>query len=96
VTEEWLEEQNLEHFPSEVGVTYWVKLPIRDTHGWMNKCAIPDHDLAAVPGAFFLFKDNYELENSNMIRLGLGNINSDAPDLSAALEILARAFQNRF
>jgi len=90
-TEQWLDEKGLEYFPNRVGVTYWVKLPVKDTYSWVNNHAIPDHSLAPVPGTFFLFRNEYKLERSNMIRLGLGNINPDGADLTKALKILERA-----
>lgn len=84
-TEDWLTENSLEFFPNKLGVTYWVKTPIEDTHKWINEYAIPRYSVAAVPGAFFLFGSNYKLTRSNMIRLGLGNINPDGSNLEGAL-----------
>jgi aspartate/methionine/tyrosine aminotransferase len=90
-TEEWLGAKGFEYFPNKVGVTYWVKLPIGDTHKWINEHAIPDYSLAPVPGSFFLFKNAYELAQSNMIRMGLGNVNPDSPNLTEAFEALDKA-----
>ena len=90
-TEEWLKDKGLEYLPNKLGVTYWVKLPIKDTHRWINEHAIPQHSLAAVPGAFFLFKNGYKLVKSNRIRLGLGNISPDKPNLAEAFEVLEKA-----
>jgi aspartate/methionine/tyrosine aminotransferase len=90
-TEEWLNEKGFEFFPNKSSITYWVKVPIKDTHKWINDHAIPKHGLAAVPGTFFLFKNNSRLINSSMIRLGLGNINPDKPNLAEALEALEKA-----
>ena len=90
-TEEWLNEKGLEFFPNNVGITYWLKTPRKDTYKWMNEYAIPQYSLAAVPGTFFLFRSGYKLVKSNMIRLGLGNINPDEPNLSKALEVLEKA-----
>jgi len=90
-TEQWLSKKGLEYFPNRIGVTYWVKLPVKDTYRWVNNHAIPDHSLASVPGTFFLFRNGYKLEKSNMIRLGLGNINPDKPDLARALKTLGKA-----
>lgn len=92
-TEEWLDEQGLSYFPSRAGVTYWVKLSIADTHKWMNEHAIPRHSLAAVPGAFFLFKDGYELVKSDRIRLSLGDINPDGSSLADGLAALGQAMR---
>ena len=90
-TEEWLNEKGLEYFPNKSGITYWVKLPIKDTYKWINDYAIPKYSSAPIPGTFFLFKNNYKLIKSNMIRLGLGNINTDKPNLAEALEALEKA-----
>ncbi|MDH7563686.1 MAG: pyridoxal phosphate-dependent aminotransferase [Candidatus Bathyarchaeota archaeon] len=90
-TEKWLEEQNLKYFPRIAGVTYWVKLPIKDTFNWINKHAIPRFNVAPVPGAFFLFKKDYEMQTSNMVRLGLGSINPDRHRLSETLDALEKA-----
>jgi len=92
-TEEWLNEKGLEFFPGKIGVTYWVETPIGDTYKWMNMQAIPKHSLALVPGAFFLFKNGYELEKTNMLRLGLGNVNPDKPNLTEAFEAVEKAFK---
>jgi aspartate/methionine/tyrosine aminotransferase len=90
-TEEWLKLKRFEYFPNAVSITYWVKLPIEDTHRWMNKHAVPNYSLAAVPGAFFLFKNDYKLMKSSMIRLGLGTVDPDKPNLSEAFEVLEEA-----
>jgi aspartate/methionine/tyrosine aminotransferase len=90
-TEKWLNEKGFEYFPNKVGITYWVKVPIKDTYKWINDYVIPKYSLAAVPGIFFLFKNNCKLINSNMIRLGLGNINPDKPNLNDALGVLEKA-----
>jgi len=68
-----------------------VKLPIRDTYKWANEHTIPRYSLAAVPGAFFLFKSGYKLAMSNMIRLGLGYLNPDQPDLMKAFDVFEKA-----
>ena len=90
-TERWLSEKSFEYFPNSVGVTYWVRLPIKDTYKWINEHAIPHYSIAPVPGAFFLFKSGYKLTKSRMIRIGLGNINPDEPNLIEALDALERA-----
>ena len=41
-----------------------------------------------MPGAFFLFKNNYKLRKTNKVRLSLGNINPDAQILMEALNVL--------
>jgi hypothetical protein len=90
-TEGWLNEKRFEYFPNKYGITYWVKMPIKDTFKWINDYAIPKYSLAAVPGTFFLFKNNRKLIKSNMMRLGLGNINPNKPNLTGALEALEKA-----
>jgi len=91
--EKWLNKKGFEYSPNKVGVTYWVKLPIRDTYKWINEHAIPHYSLAAVPGTFFLFKSGCKLAKSNMIRLGLGNINPGKSNLSKAFEVLEKALK---
>jgi aspartate/methionine/tyrosine aminotransferase len=94
-TELWLGKKGFEYFPNTVGVTYWVKLHIKDTYKWVNEVAIPRFSLAAVPGVFFLFRNGHELVRSDMMRLGLGNINSDEGDLSEAFRSLWKALLDR-
>ena len=96
-TETWLDEMCLEYFPNKVGVTYWVKLPIRDTYKWVTEQTVPKYSLAPVPGAFFLFRSGYKLVRSNMVRLGLGLINPKDSNLTEALEALENAIkQHKF
>jgi aspartate/methionine/tyrosine aminotransferase len=90
-TENWLSEKGFWYFPNRVGVTYWVKLPIRDTYRWVNEHAIPKYGLAPVPGTFFLFRSGYRLMKSSMIRLGLGNINAEESNLAEAFDVLEKA-----
>ena len=90
-TEQWLKEKNFQYFPSKAGVTYWIKLPTKDTYKWTNNHAIPKYSLALVPGAFFLYKNNYELTKSNMARIGLGAINPDQSNMTEVLETLEKA-----
>jgi aspartate/methionine/tyrosine aminotransferase len=92
-TEKLLKEKDFEYSTSDLCITFWIKLPVRDTHKWINQHAISHYSLAAVPGAFFLFKDNYELIESNRIRLGLGALNPDEQQLHEAFEVLERAIQ---
>ena len=93
-TERWLTENQLEFFPNKVSVTYWTKLPIKDTHRWMNETTIPRHSLATVPGTFFLFERGYELVRSDRVRLGLGAIDPHKPVLGKGLEILQKAIKD--
>jgi len=90
-TEEWMRAKGFEYFPNKAGVTYWVKLSIENTHKWVNEHAIPKHSLAVVPGAFFLFRDGCEMVKSSNVRLGLGNIDPEQPNLGEAFEAFERA-----
>jgi aspartate/methionine/tyrosine aminotransferase len=90
-TEEWLDEMGLKFFPSKVGVTYWMKASIKDTHRWTTELTIPRYSLATVPGTFFLFKSGNRLIRTNTIRLSLGNINPEGQTLTEALDALEKA-----
>lgn len=90
-TEHWLKENSLEFFPSKMGVTLWVKTPAKDTYKWINDHTIPHHNLAAVPGTFFHFKNDYKLEKTNTIRLSLGNISPEETFVAEALNALKTA-----
>lgn len=91
----WLTENDLEFFHSKAGVTYWVKTSVEDTHKWTNEHTIPRHSLATVPGTFFLFKNDYALTRTNMIRLGLGNVNPAKQTLTEALDTLKTALTHQ-
>jgi aspartate/methionine/tyrosine aminotransferase len=93
-TEKFLEENNFEYLPSKVGITYWVKTNIADTYNWVNKKAIPKHNLVVVPGAFFFYKNNYNLVKSNKIRIGIGNINPEKPNLIEALKTFKKSLNS--
>jgi aspartate/methionine/tyrosine aminotransferase len=93
-TEEWLNEKSFEYFPNKAGVTYWVKTSVKDTYKWVNRQAIPHYSVAPVPGTFFLFKNGYNLVESNMIRLGIGNINPEESCLTEVLKVLGKALGN--
>lgn len=90
-TETSLMQCGFEYYPNRVSVTYWVEVPIKDTYRWINECTIPRHSLAFVPGTFFLFEDGYATVKSSMIRLGLGNVNPDRPNVLEAFEELEKA-----
>jgi len=92
--ESWLDETNLQYTPNRVGVTYWVKTPIEDTYNWTNETTIKKYRLAAVPGAFFLFKGDNRIVKSSMLRLGLGAINPEA-QFEDALETLEKTLKNQ-
>jgi len=91
-TEEWLKQTDLVSYtPKSCGVVFWLETQIRDTNKWMNKYTIPKFSVAVVPGAFFLFK-HYEINQSNHVRLGIGNVNPEkAEDLDNALQSLEEA-----
>lgn len=91
--EEWFKEKQIAYCSNKLTATYWVKLPIKDTYKWVNEHAIPLYSLAPVPGAFFLFNTDYKLVRSDMIRLGLGNLNPDESNLTEALEALEKALK---
>lgn len=90
-TEEWLQKMGFEFFPNQSGVTYWVKMPIRDTYKWTTELTIPRYSLATVPGSFFLFRKGYSFARSNMVRLGFGNVNPETEALTEALNTLEKA-----
>jgi hypothetical protein len=92
-TEKRLTEMNLPFFPNKFGVTYWVRLPIKDSYEWINEFTIPKYSLAAVPGTFFLFRNNYSLTMSSMMRLGIGVMNPETPMLEEALTALETALK---
>jgi aspartate/methionine/tyrosine aminotransferase len=90
-TEKLLRERGFRFLPNKMGVTYWVRLPTLDTYELMNLHAIPRYSVAAVPGTFFLFKSGCERKRSSMIRLSLGNIDPDGPNLVEGLGALEKA-----
>jgi hypothetical protein len=94
-TEKWLSEHDIEYFPNKLSVTYWAKLSTKDTHKWTNEHAIPRHSVAPVPGAFFLFKSDYKLVRSSMVRIGVGNVSPDKTSLTEALRVLEEALNTR-
>jgi hypothetical protein len=67
---------------------------VKDTYEWVKRYAMPVHGLAPVPGTFFLFRNDYSLVRSKMVRLGLGNINPDGPDLPEGLQAFEKALAN--
>jgi len=94
-TEKWLKQTaNLSYTSNSCGVVFWVSTPIRDTYKWVNQQAIPRFSVGVVPGAFFLFRE-YEINESNHVRLGIGNINPEKPkDLDNALHSLEDAIRS--
>ena len=89
--ERLLVEKNLEFFPNRVGITFWVKLPVKDTYRWVNECAMPFYDLVVVPGTFFLFRNGSQLKRSSMVRFGLGGINPEKSNLAEGFQALEKA-----
>jgi len=89
--QKWLDEKGFEcSSKNSVGITFWLKLPVKDTYKWVNETAIPRYSLALVSGAFFFFKDD-EFVESSMVRLGLGNINPDDRNLEEAFVVFEKA-----
>jgi aspartate/methionine/tyrosine aminotransferase len=92
--EKWFDEVGVQYFPNEISITYWADLPTKDTHSWVNECAIPRFSVAPVPGAFFLFQKGCDIVRSSMVRVGLGAIDPDRPGfIDGALEALACAME---
>jgi aspartate/methionine/tyrosine aminotransferase len=91
--EKLMKEYDLEYFPNKISVTYWLKTPVSDTYKWTNDKAIPKYSLAAVPGAFFLFRTDCKIEKTEKMRLGLGNINPSNSNLAKAFETLMKALK---
>ncbi len=89
-TEKLLNERGFEYFPNNSCITLWVKLPVKDTHKWINEHTIKRHSWAAVPGAFFLFRNSYELVKSNRMRLGVGSLSPDNSRLAEGLDLLEK------
>ncbi len=91
--ERWLNDNNMCYFPNISGVTYWITTSIPDTNKWINEMTIPRHSLAMVPGAHFLFTNDYEVAKSNMIRIGLGALTPTEQNITAALDTLQDALR---
>jgi aspartate/methionine/tyrosine aminotransferase len=91
--EKLLSEKGFEYSTGNSCITFWVKLPVKDTYKWIKQHAIPRYSWAAVPGAFFLFKNDYKLIESNRVRLGVGGLDPNKPELTEAFEVLGKALQ---
>jgi len=89
--EKLLNERGFEYFTGDSCITFWVKLPVKDTYKWVNQHAIKRHSWAAVPGAFFLFENDYRLVGSNRVRLGVGSLDPNEPKLAEAFEVFEKA-----
>ena len=89
-----LKEKGLEYVPNDFSITLWVKLPVEDTYRWTNEVTIPQHSLAVVPGTFFLFKDDYTLVRSSMVRLGVGALTPNVQALNEAFDVMLKAIQD--
>jgi aspartate/methionine/tyrosine aminotransferase len=94
-TEKWLKETDSisSYTPNNCGVVYWAETQLKDTHKWTNQLCIPKFSLAAVPGAFFLFK-KHEINKTNKLRLSAGAIDPEkAEALDNALQSLEKALR---
>jgi DNA-binding transcriptional MocR family regulator len=89
--EKLLAEKGFKYFTGDSCLTFWVKLPIKDTYKWINQHAIRRCSWAAVPGAFFLFENDHNMVESNMVRIGVGGLDPDEPRLAEAFEVLEKA-----
>ena len=91
--EKLLNEKGFEYFTGDSCITFWVKLPMKDTYKWINQHSIPRHSWAAVPGAFFLFENDCKLVESNWMRLGVGSLDPNDQKLDEAFDVLLKALQ---
>ncbi len=91
--EKTLAEKGFQYFTGDSCLTFWVKLPIKDTFKWINRHAIQRYSWAAVPGAFFLFENSHNLVESSRVRLGVGAMDPDEPRLAEAFEVFEKAVQ---
>lgn len=90
-TEKRLSTMNgISFMPNKCGVTFWLEIEkIGDTYRWTNEYTFPKIGLATVPGAFFLYEDDYAIVKSNQVRLGVGNIK--VGELDKALSAFEKA-----
>jgi aspartate/methionine/tyrosine aminotransferase len=87
------ETSTLSYTANDCGVVYWTETELKDTYKWVNRFCIPEFSLAAVPGAFFLFK-KHEMNKTNKLRLGIGAIDPEKPEaLDEALQSLEKALR---
>jgi len=91
--EKLLKEKAFKYFPSSSCITFWMKLPVKDTYKWINEHTIKRHSLATVPGAFFLFRNSYKLVKSDRIRLGVGSVDPDTQRLTEGFDVLEKALK---
>jgi aspartate/methionine/tyrosine aminotransferase len=91
--EKLLNEKGFEYYTGDSCITFWVKLPMKDSYRWINQHAIPRHSWAAVPGAFFLFENDYKLVESDWMRLGVGSLDPNEQKLDEAFGVLLKAIQ---
>jgi aspartate/methionine/tyrosine aminotransferase len=89
--EKLLNEKGFEHFTGDSCLTFWVKLPVKDTYKWINQHAIQRYSWAAVPGTFFLFENDHDLVESSRVRLGVGGLDPSEPKLIEAFEVFEKA-----
>ncbi len=93
--EDLMNESDLEYLPNQSGVTYWVRMPVKDTYKWVNRHILPKYGVAAVPGAFFLYENGYKLADSDMLRIGLGNLDPRSPRLEEAFGVIGKALEKQ-
>ena len=91
--EKLLDEKGFQYVTGDSCLTFWVKLPVKDTYKWISQHAIQRYSWAAVPGAFFLFGNDYNLVESNRTRLGVGSLDFDEPRLVEAFDVFEKALR---
>jgi aspartate/methionine/tyrosine aminotransferase len=91
--EKLLAEKGFQYVTGDSCLTFWIKLQVKDTYKWIDQHAIQRYSWAAVPGAFFLFENDRNLTESNMVRLGVGGLDPDEPRLAEAFDIFEKALR---
>ena len=91
--EKLLDEKGFQYVTGNSCLTFWIKLQVKDTYKWINQHAIQRYSWAAVPGAFFLFENDRNLAESNIVRLGVGGLDPDEPRLAEAFDIFEKALR---
>jgi len=94
IIEDWFVDNQLDYWPNNMSITYWLKLPVKDSYEWINRQAIEKYRLGLVPGAFFMFEDDYRLIKTSMTRLGFGAIKPESETLERSLDVLSNALSN--
>ncbi len=91
--EKLLAEKGFQYVTGDSCLTFWVRLPVKDTLKWINQRAIQRHSWAAVPGTFFLFGNDHNLVESSMVRLGVGGLDPEEPRLAEAFDVFEKALR---